>query len=70
MKIEELSKFSSDVGFVEGVLRGIELTANLNIHQKKAIMDAQTAMKRIYELGTGRDDEDDSIAPPLPAPTA
>ncbi len=48
MTIKDVSDNAYDIGMVEGVLHGIELTATLLPNQKEAIV---AALKAIYRIG-------------------
>lgn len=48
-KLKELTENAHDIGTVQGVLQGIELTPSLLPNQKEAIADAKKAMERIAE---------------------
>ncbi len=47
MSIQEVSEGARDIGFVSGVLSGIELTVNLLPSQREAVAMAREAVSRI-----------------------
>lgn len=49
MSIQEVSEGARDIGFVSGVLAGIELTVNLLPSQREAVAMAREAVFRIEE---------------------